>query len=265
MQRLEHRQVGRGARVAAIGREIEQHDRQLAIGKPAASQGHEFRNARGQHVGALAVYLHVAGGLAAASPVHHAAGGAIQLRDRHHDRGLHRQQPAIGGFPLLDGLEFHRMRDQVGHVEFREHLFGRARVVVGRAADQREAGERHQGLDGAHAIAHEVLLDGGPGIEAARKRREHAQPACLERGDHAVVVLRIAGEHVGAQHQQPYRVLRIPGSAQAGLRAAQSRAVAGAGDTGRLPDTPRAVRPRRDHAAPRADRWHSGPRGSGSC
>ncbi len=77
----------------------------------------------------------------------------------------------------LDGLELDRVRGEVGHVELREHFLGGARVVVGRTADEREAGQRHDGIDDRAPVLHEELFDRGPRIEAGREGRDDAQPA----------------------------------------------------------------------------------------
>ena len=50
---LEHAQVSGAADVAGVGREVEHHQGELALGALAAAQGHHFAHARGQHVGAL--------------------------------------------------------------------------------------------------------------------------------------------------------------------------------------------------------------------
>ena len=49
-------------------------------------------------------------------------------------------------------LEFERVGGDVGHVELGQHLLGRARVVVGGAAHEREAGERDHGVHRRHAV-----------------------------------------------------------------------------------------------------------------
>ena len=61
LQRLEHGEVGRGADVAGVGREVEQDDADLALRPLRAAQGDELADARGQHVGALAAGMHGAG------------------------------------------------------------------------------------------------------------------------------------------------------------------------------------------------------------
>jgi hypothetical protein len=132
----------------------------------------------------------------------HRPGGAVELGDRHHDGGLDRQQPAVAGLPLLQGLELDRLGRDVGHVEPREQRLGSARVVVGGSADQREAGERQHGIDDRPAVLEEEALDGRPRIEPGGEGRDHPQAPRLERGDHPVIVAGIAGQQVGAHQQQ---------------------------------------------------------------
>ena len=58
-QRLENTQVSRGARVACVGREIEDHHRYFALGMAAAAQGHHLGDALGQHRCALGTGEHI--------------------------------------------------------------------------------------------------------------------------------------------------------------------------------------------------------------
>ena len=56
---LEHAQVSGAADVARIWREVEHHQRQLALGALAAAQGHHFAHPCGQHGGAFGAGGHV--------------------------------------------------------------------------------------------------------------------------------------------------------------------------------------------------------------
>ena len=103
---------------------------------------------------------------------------------------------------MLQRLELHRLGCDVRHIDAREHLFRRAGIIVGGSADQREAGERHHGVDAGAAVLHQEGLDRRTGIKAARENRNDLQPLRLEGGDHAVVMRRVACENVGAQHQE---------------------------------------------------------------
>ena len=55
--------------------------------------------------------------------------------------------------PLLQRLEFDRMRRDIGHIERRQQFLGGAGIVVGGAADQREAGQRNHRIDRGRAVA----------------------------------------------------------------------------------------------------------------
>ena len=158
----------------------------------------------------------------ARAPAEHGRPGrTIELGDRHHDRALDRQQAAIGATPFLERLELDRVRRNVGNVEAGEYFLGGLGIVVGRPADQREPGQRDERVDGRHAVRHEVVLDRRAGVEAAREGRDDAQALRLERGDDAIVVARIPGEHVRAQHQQTH------GASRLALRRRQRRDLVG--------------------------------------
>ena len=60
-------------------------------------------------------------------------------------------------------------------------------------------GER---VDRRRAILHEEALDRRALVEARGEGRDHLQPARLQGCDHAVVMARVVGEHIGAQHDQ---------------------------------------------------------------
>ena len=112
IERFEHREIGGGAGVARIGREVEEHHADLATGALGPAQQRQFLDAGGEGFGALGADMHVAGvlglrehalALAAAaggSPVraaakHGGAGGAVELGNRHHDGGFHGQQAPV--------------------------------------------------------------------------------------------------------------------------------------------------------------------------
>ena len=116
------------------------------------------------------------------------------------------------------------MSGEIRHIELRQHLFGGLGVVVGGAADQREAGERHQRVDRGAAAVHEKGLHRRPRVEAAGEGRAHVQALRLQAGDHAVVVRGVAGEQVGPHHQQADRAF---GARQAGQGIGALREAAG--------------------------------------
>ena len=107
------------------------------------------------------------------------ASGPIELRDRHHDSGLDRQQAALRAVPLLERLKFDRMSRDVGHIQPRERLLGSLRVVVCGTPHQREPGERDEGIDLDSALFHEEFLDGRTRVEPGGKGGNHAQPPRL--------------------------------------------------------------------------------------
>ncbi len=205
-ERFEHGEIGGRAGIAGIRREVEQDDADLALGPGAAAQADEAVDAGGEGGGALRAGLHLAAVAVrgeAAEPVAAGAGlagaggaaaedgrldGAVDLGDRHHDGVLDGQQPAARGAPFLQRLELQRMGGDVGHVELDQRRLGGSRVVVGGAADQREAGERDHRVDGGAAVVEEEALDGGARIEAAGKGRNDGEAARLEGGDDAVIV-----------------------------------------------------------------------------
>ena len=115
VQGFEHPQIGGGAGVAGIGREVEQHQADLALRARHAAQIDQLGDAGGQRIGPLAdARLHVvrdccAAGLPAERPPKTIEpGGAVELRQRHHHGGLDRQQAAIEVFPLVERLELDR-------------------------------------------------------------------------------------------------------------------------------------------------------------
>lgn len=225
VQRLEHREVGGGAGVAGIRRKVEDHRRDLALGPLGTPQVDQPAGACGEQVGTLDATVHVvrlgrrrpgrvakgaavgatgAGDvLGAATPAeHHRAGGAVEFRDRDHHRRLDRQQAAWRFAPLSERLKLDRRDRQIRHVERGEHLFGGFRVVVSRATDQRKAGQRDQRVDRRPAVSHEERVDRRAGIEPGREGRYYFHAARFHRGDHAVVMIGVAGEQVGAHQQQ---------------------------------------------------------------
>jgi hypothetical protein len=138
------------------------------------------------------VRLHVARTVfrtaAAASAIDQRTGGAVEFWNRDHHGRLDRQQTLGRFLPLIERLELDRERGQIGHVEPLEDLFSRVRVVVGRAAHQREAGQRDHGVDRGDAVLHEEGLDRRTRVQTAGEGRDDVQTARFERLDHAVIV-----------------------------------------------------------------------------
>ena len=154
----EHRKVGRRAHRARVGREVEEDDGELAPLPLCLAEGSRAltpappapRPARGRPAcggrrappgscSADRSPWQAPAELSERPAEHHRGDGAVQFRDRHHDGGLHRREARAGCAPGFERLELQRLGGDVGHVQPRQHVFGRPGVVIGRAADQREA------------------------------------------------------------------------------------------------------------------------------
>ena len=244
VQGLVDRQEGGRADAAGIGREAEQDHGDPALGAGLAPKGHEALDPGGEHVGALGVHDHIAGAgaeRAAGAPAEdHRGRGAVEFGNRHHHGGFHRRKTPVGRLPLLQRLEFQGVGGEIRHVEFAEQRLRPGGVVVGGAADEGEAGERDQRVDGRAPVAAEERVHGRAVVEAAGEGRHHAQAARLQGGDDAVVMGGVSGEHVGAHHEEadaalhgaprhrhPARILADPARharmVEAGLGVAEGR------------------------------------------
>ncbi len=174
-QRAEHRQERGRAGRTGVRRKVEQHDRDLAVLGLGEAQRDLFRDAAGQHAAALEIGPH--GAMAAfcrcARPAaeHDRRRGAVDFGDRHHHRGFYRRQPRVRSAPFLHRLEFDRLALDARHVELSQHGFGRRGIIVGWAADQREAREAHEGVDRRPVAVHEVRPARRPGCRGRWRRR----------------------------------------------------------------------------------------------
>ena len=228
VQGLEHTEECRRTGAARIGRKVEQHNADLALGQRRAPQGDQPSHPRSQGISAFAAGVHVvrpdrleaaalgttgasAGAGAASAAVDHVAGGAIEFRDRHHHGGLDRQKALPRSAPTVERLEFHRGHSQIRQVQAGQQVLGRARIVVGRPADQGKTGQGHQGVDGGLAVLHEKGLHCRTVVQAAGKGWNDAHATRLQRGDHAVIVSRVAGQDIRAQQQHTHRALGAGG------------------------------------------------------
>ena len=227
VQRFEHRQMGGGTGGPGVGREVEQDNRKLARGSLGAAQLDQAEDLAGQRVGALGTAVHrpdiVIGGefaVAAAAgaalrraigPTAENAGShrAIQFGNGQHHRRFQRQKAHLAGTPLLERLEFDRMRRDIGHVETGQRFHRSIHVVIGGTADQREAGQVDDRIDLRLAVPDKKFLDRRPGVEAVGEGGNDAQATGFQRPDHAVIMAGIAAEQIGAQHQQPDRAGRL--------------------------------------------------------
>lgn len=113
--------------------------------------------------------------------------------------------PQLRAEPLLRGLEHERQRAEVRHVELLERLDGLGRVLARGAADEREAGQRHDAADERAARAERVVeepLDRGRKVEPSGKDGDHTRAARLELRDDARVVALVASHQVRTlQHE----------------------------------------------------------------
>ena len=204
----EDRQVGGGAGVAGVGREVEQHHGDLALGARGLAQAHQALDTLRQNLDTLVVGLHVPrllrqGGVGAPAE-DQGASGAVKLGDGHHHGRLNRHQALIRGLPLLQGLELHRQGGEIGDVQGGQGLLGGLVVVVGRSANQGEAGQGDHGIHRRPAVAHEKALQGRAGVQAAGEGRHHLEAPVLEGGDDGVIVGGVAGQDIGAHQQQAH-------------------------------------------------------------
>ena len=155
VQAFEDREIGGGPHGPGIGRKAEKHDADLLVGIALAVQEREaqrlFRQ-RGDTFGTgghgAAVGLAGAGQRAAGTAARPVAAGkdggvgrAVDLGQSHEHGRLDRTQALRRGGPLAKRLELERLGGDVGHVEPREHLDCGGAVVIGGAADEREAGQ----------------------------------------------------------------------------------------------------------------------------
>ena len=65
------------------------------------------------------------------------------------------------------------MRGDIGHIKFRERRFRRARIIVGRAANQRKARQGNKSVNRGCAIPGEEGIDGRPAIKPGSEGRDH--------------------------------------------------------------------------------------------
>ena len=98
---------------------------------------------------------------AGASAVHHRNGRAVKLGDGDHDGGFNGQQTAVGAAPLVQGLELHRVRCDIRHIQFGQNFFGGMGVVVSWAAHQRKAGQGHHRVHRGLTVLQEKRVNGG--------------------------------------------------------------------------------------------------------
>ena len=225
VQRFEHREIRGGAGIAGIGREIEDDERDLARRALPPAQIDQLAHAGGQHGRALHLGQHPAATAhtiaarawrgpsrdAAAAAIGDGRDGTIEFGDGHHHCGLDRRQAGIAGAPGRNGLELQRMGQQIGHIEPGEDFLGRLAVIIGRAANQAETGERDDGIHRRHAILHEVFFDGRATVEPGHEGRHDIHAARLHGGDCTIIMASIARQHIAAQKQHAHPTTGLEG------------------------------------------------------
>ncbi len=72
---------------------------------------------------------------------------------------------SIAAAPLFQCLEFKRVSRQIGNVECCQNIFRRFRVVISRATDERESGERDDHIDRGATVPQKKFLDRRARIE----------------------------------------------------------------------------------------------------
>ena len=216
VKRLEHRQIRCGADRPSIRRKAVKHDADPPLGGRKLAQNDLACHTRGQPLAALGIGHHVAiaarGGPAAKN---HGVRCAVDLGQGHHHRRFDRRQTARGSAPGFEGLELDRVRRMVGHVERAQRVLCGGSIVVGRATDEAEPGQGHQGINARAVLVPEEAVDRGAGIQSRREGGDNAQALCFERLDHAVIMGGVSGQHVGAHNKQADRT-RVAFAGQTG-------------------------------------------------
>ena len=212
VQRFEHREKGRGARIARIRRKIEQHDADLCEPRAGARRIATSFATRAASMAARSgcdrpYPCDELGRRAAAE--HHRAGGAVEFRNRHHDGGLHRQQSALRA-PIARGSgtrrDARRYRAHPALARVSSAAF--ESLYAGPPTREKPVKETSASIWTAPSFTKNCSMAGRASRPAA-KAGNHAQPARLERGDDPVVVRGVAGEQIGAQQQHSHRALAV--------------------------------------------------------
>ena len=95
------------------------------------------------------------------------------------------------------------MGGDVRNIQGGQRLLGCGRIVIGRTANQAEPGQADQCIDCRLAIFPEEGVNGRAAVESGCKGWDHPQALGLKRCDHAVIMGRVAREHIGTHQQQP--------------------------------------------------------------
>ena len=102
-------------------------------------------------------------------------------------------------------MKFEALHCQIGHVEGFEHFLRGVGVVIGRAAHERETGERNHRIDNRLTPIHKESLYRGPRIEPRRKCGNDPQTPRFKRLDNRIVMGAVSRKRIGAHQQNTYR------------------------------------------------------------
>ena len=162
-----------------VGWEVKQHNGELAFGLFGAAHLDERRHFSSERRRTFGAALHCADivghGEFAVTMATGAAFGrtvgtatenagdnrAVEFGDRHHHRGFERQQAKLTSAPLFERLKLDRVRRDIRHIHLRERFDRCIDIIIGRAANEREAGQVDDGIDGGFSVTHEIFVDGG--------------------------------------------------------------------------------------------------------
>ena len=225
---FENREICGGPGGTGIRREAVKHDADLAFGDLRAAQlrhaddlvhqrldplgagGH--RVAFGFRVGFAAARAGQAACRIMAARENGRVRRAVDFRQGDQHGGFHRAKPATRSPPLPKRLEFQRLCGDIGHIERLQRLDRGITVVIGRAADQREARERQQRVD----LALQEFINRRATIQTTGESGQNGHALRLQRADHRIVMRGVLGQNVAAQHQDADGCDRIGGLRQLG-------------------------------------------------
>ena len=136
----------------------------------------------------------------------HRARHSVHLRQVVHHHRLHRVRAA--GAPLVLLLHQQRLRDEIRHIELAEQVRRGLVVVTGlgrgrRAADDREAHGRYQGVDGlvGEPFAHRDMR-----LDARHEHRQHRHAARLDAGGELLQIIESLDHMLAHAEQRDQRL-----------------------------------------------------------
>mmetsp|Transcript_28419 Transcript_28419/g.47713 ORF Transcript_28419/g.47713 Transcript_28419/m.47713 type:complete len:652 (+) Transcript_28419:1252-3207(+) len=200
----EYVEVGSGPHVALVRREGEHGDAQLLLRILLLAQGPPLDGAVGHSLYAVVQRVRAPGVLVAPREddrLH----ATVQLGQGHLEGDLHRVQAEGGVHPLLRGLEHQRDGHHVGHVQALQGLHRLRGVLLGRASDERETGEGHDGVHkrlARHGVVVEAV-QGAREVQTARENGHNLSTLGLHLLDDSGVVALVAGDQMRALQHEP--------------------------------------------------------------